>query len=156
MKSLFVILIFLSTFLPFQASAQRELGVGVIMGDPIRITVKKWLGRDTAVDAAISRMNTGGGNNAESEAFEVHLDYLKHNFNMFQIKEGSLPVYYGIGVRIQNDTEMTTAVRIPIGISFLFKNAPVAAFYEYAFLFDMTTPDSEMQTETAFGIRYYF
>ena len=155
MKTIFVILVVLSIFLPFQAQAERDLGVGVIMGDPIRITVKKWLGRDIAVDAAFFRMPGAGGQD-EGDAFEIHVDYLKHNFDMFRIKEGSLPVYYGIGVRIQNDAEMKKAVRIPIGISFLFRNVPVAAFYEYAFLFDITTPESEMQTETAFGIRYYF
>ena len=152
MKTTFVILMFLAVVLPCQAAPQKkDIGVGVILGDPVRLSVKRWIGPTTAIDGAFSQ--TG---DAESSDFEIHVDYLKHDFNMFHIKEGSLPVYYGIGVRIQNEAELTTSVRVPIGLSFLFRNAPVSIFYEYAFLLDVTTPNSQIESETAFGIRYFF
>ncbi len=155
MKSAIIIFMFLIMVLPFQASAQkRNIDVGVILNDPVRLSVKKWLGKTTAVDGAFFLKNNG--KDTASGAFELHLDYLKHNFNLLQIDEGSLPVYYGIGIRIQNDQELKASIRIPAGISFRFKNAPVSVFFEYAFLFDVTTPQSNLQSESAFGIRYSF
>jgi hypothetical protein len=155
MKSIIVIFMFLGMVLPFQASAQkRNIDVGVILSDPVRLSVKKWLGKTTAVDGAFYLKNDGRNN--ASGAFELHLDYLKHDFGLLQIDEGSLPIYYGVGIRIQNDQELKTALRIPIGVSFHFKKAPVSVFFEYAFLFDVTTPQSKLESESALGVRYSF
>ena len=37
---------------------------------------------------------------------------------------------------------------------FHFQNTPVSVFYEYALLLDLT--NSNLKSETALGIRYYF
>ena len=157
MKSTFVILICLAMFLPGQVVAKnKNIGIGVILGDPLRLSVKKWLGTSAnAIDGAFSKIEGGG---ADGGAFEAHVDYLKHDFNMFKINEGSLPVYYGIGIKVINDpdAELETSLRIPLGIAFLARKAPISIFYEYAFLYDISSPDSKLSSETAFGFRYYF
>jgi hypothetical protein len=145
---------FLTMVLPCQVSAQkRDIDVGVILNNPVRLSVKKWLGRTTAVDGAFFLKNN---RNDANGAFELHMDYLQHNFNLLQVDEGSLPIYYGVGIRIENDQELETSIRIPVGASFHFKNAPVSVFFEYAFLFGLSTPQSNLQSESAFGIRYSF
>jgi hypothetical protein len=150
MKSIFVILAFLAMVLPCQAApGEGDLDAGVILDDPVQLSVKKWLSRTTAIDGAFQLQ--GGGDD-----IVVHADYLKHNFNVFKIDQGSLPVHYGIGIKYEDKNETTTSLRVPIGVSFHFKNAPVSVFYEYAFLYDLTSDNSSLESETAFGVRYTF
>lgn len=153
MKSTFVIFTFLVMVLPCQASAQNgNIGVGVILDDPVSISVKRWLGKTTAIDGALALKS--GGKDADSGAFDLHVDYLKHNFNLFRINEGSIPVHYGVGIKIENDKTMKTSIRVPVGISYQFQNTSVSVFYEFALLLDVS--NSNLHSESALGVRYYF
>jgi hypothetical protein len=154
MKSLFVILGFLVMVLPCQAApGDGGLAVGVILDDPVQISVKKWLDSTTAIDGAFHLQSGGGGG---GDDFVIHVDYLMHDFSMFKIKQGSTPVHYGVGIKYEDKNETTTSLRFPVGINFHFKNAPVSIFYEYALLYDLTSDNSGLESETAFGVRYTF
>ena len=75
MKSTFLILSLLAMTLPCQAAPQqRDTGVGVILGDPVSLSVKKWLGRTTAIDGAFFLKDAG--KNPSGSAYELHVDYL--------------------------------------------------------------------------------
>ena len=76
MKSALFIFIFLAMILPNQASAQKKnVGVGIILDDPVRISVKKWLGKTTAIDGALALK--ADGKNADSGAYGVQIDVPK-------------------------------------------------------------------------------
>jgi hypothetical protein len=155
MKSTFVILTFLAMALPCQATPNKgDIGVGVILGDPVFITAKKWLGRTTAIDGAFSLKD--GGNKASGSAYELNVNYLKHDFGIFPVNDGALPLYYGVGIKLEDDREFEASLRVPVGVSYLFDDAPFSVFFEYALLLDLTSSSPTLNSETAFGVRYYF
>ena len=144
-----------------QTNAQDAFGVGVIIGEPTGIVIKKWIGADTAFDVAAA------WSFSENASFQLHGDYLIHNFSLLDRDDlkGNLPVYYGIGGRIKlkennagrgrNDEDTLIGVRVPLGISYLFADAPVDIFFEIAPLLDLI-PDTEFSVNSAIGARYYF
>ena len=150
MKRSFVILIFLGVVLPGCVLAQeKDFGVGVILGEPAGVSLKKWLGEKTALDGALA------WSFAKNGAFHLHADYLVHDFSLIRIKKGKLPIYYGIGARIKSDKDFTVSVRLPIGISYLFEKAPIDIFFEVALLLDII-PGSKIWLNYGIGFRYYF
>ena len=154
MKSTIVILASLAVALPSQAAPREgDLAVGVILDDPVQISAKKWLDRTTAIDCAFHLQDGGNGG---GDDFVLHVDYLKHDFSLVEIKQGSTPVHYGVGIKYEDKRETTTSLRFPVGINFYFKDAPVSIFYEYALLYDLSSGNSGLESETLFGVRYTF
>lgn len=144
-----------------RTNAQDALGVGAIVGEPTGIVIKKWIGADKAFDVAAA------WSFSENASFQLHGDYLIHNFSLLDPDDlkGNLPVYYGIGGRIKlkeknagsgrNDEDALIGVRVPLGISYLFADAPVDIFFEIAPILDLV-PDTDFSINGAFGARYYF
>lgn len=150
MKKLFVIFIFLAVVLPGCLAAQkRDFGVGVILGEPAGVSLKKWLGVKTAIDGALAWSFANNG------AFHLHADYLVHDFNIIRVRKGKLPVYFGIGARIKNDKDFIVSARLPVGISYIFEKAPIDIFFEFALLLDIIS-GSEFWFNSGIGFRYYF
>ncbi|MDP2981718.1 MAG: hypothetical protein Q8O92_00120 [Candidatus Latescibacter sp.] len=140
-----------------EARGENGLGVGVIVGEPTGVSIKKWIGGTRAVDAAAA------WSFSENKSFQFHADYLYHNFSLLRSKDfnGRLPVYYGVGGRIklkdtgQNDENALIGIRIPFGISYLFADAPVDLFAEVVPILDVT-PDTDLDINAAIGVRFYF
>ncbi len=99
-------------------------GLGLIVGEPTGVSFKYWTGSGTAIDAAIAWSFTDGG------AFHIHGDYVFHNMRLITIPDGKLPFYYGIGARIKTANETKLGVRVPLGLAYLFQDAPVDIFLE--------------------------
>ena len=141
--------------------AESGFGVGIILGEPTGISLKKWLSHDTAIDAAAA------WSFSENDSFQFHADYLIHNFGLLKTGSagGKLPVYYGIGGRIKlhnndnwhgrNNDEALLGLRIPFGISYLFAKAPVDIFAEIVPILDVV-PDTHFDLNGAIGARFYF
>ncbi|MDD2271498.1 MAG: DUF3996 domain-containing protein [Desulfuromonadaceae bacterium] len=143
------------------ATAQDGIGVGVILGEPTGISIKKWISKDQAIDAAAA------WSFSDNDSFQLHADYLIHNFGVLNTGSlgGKLPLYYGIGGRIKfensdnrsghdhNDTLL--GVRVPFGISYLFAKAPVDLFAEIVPVLDIA-PDTDFHINGAIGARFYF
>lgn len=138
--------------------ANEGLGVGVIVGEPTGITVKKWFGTDRAVDGAAAWSLSG------SNSLQLHADYLVHDFGLLKPGNinGRLPVYIGAGGRIllnddshghHNDT--VVGVRIPFGVSYLMAKTPVEIFLEIVPILDVV-PSTELELNAAIGARFYF
>jgi len=152
MSRIFLLLIALGLFLPASSHAQQGLGVGVFFGEPSGISTKTWLSHTTAFDAAAAWSVEGAG------SFHVHGDYLLHNFNVFPVGRGALPLYYGVGARILNRTDTNTlnvGVRLPVGIEYLFQRAPFDLFLEVVPVLDLT-PESTVDVNASIGTRYFF
>ena len=145
------------TFGMQEARGETGLGVGIIAGEPTGISVKKWMSTTRAFDFAAA------WSFSENKAFQIHVDYLLHNFSLLRSSDfkGRLPVYYGVGGRIKlrntrtNDEDTSVGLRLPLGISYLFADAPLDLFVEVVPVLDVA-PDTELDLNAAFGIRFYF
>jgi hypothetical protein len=133
------------------APQESGFGIGAILGEPTGLTVKWWVGRSAAMDAAAA-WSLG-----RRSALHLHLDYLLHNFNLFRVETGRLPLYYGIGGRIKfrDDDDDNVGLRIPVGMDYLFRGAPFDIFLEIVPLIDLI-PSTDFDMNGSIGVRYWF
>jgi hypothetical protein len=151
----------IATLSSVYAQPAKSFGIGIIVGEPTGLSLKKWLNNDRAVDAGIA------WSFSENDSLHLHADYLWHRFDLISSPEapGRLPVYYGLGARIKlrednrgrgrNDNDALVGIRIPIGISYIFAEAPFDLFAEIVPVLDVA-PRSDFDLNAAIGMRYYF
>lgn len=144
-----IILIFLTV--PFAAWAQqpKTVGVGVILGQPTGLSAKYWINQTSAIDVAAAWNFTPPG------SIYFQADYLYHVYHLFQVKQGKLPVYFGIGADVAVQPSPTIGMRVPIGIEYLFPNAPLGLFVEVGPGLSLY-PTTAFQPSGGIGIRYLF
>lgn len=107
-----------------RAGNAQDFGAGLGLGQPFGVTAKYWLSSTTAVDAF-------AGYHFNSN-FDVHADYLLHTFSSFDVTNGRLPFYAGLGARINLGNSSDLGMRIPFGASYLMPTNPVEAYVELA------------------------
>lgn len=127
----------------------QNFGIGLMLGEPTGISVKSW-NRDRTAFGIGAAWSLSGRN----EAIHLHADYLVHSW-FSGVDRGRLAFYYGIGGRIIFADDATAGVRIPLGLNYVFENAPFDLFVEAVPILDLT-PDTELAGNGAVGIRYYF
>ncbi|MCK5051408.1 MAG: hypothetical protein KAS53_06710 [Candidatus Cloacimonetes bacterium] len=125
------------------------LGAGIIVGEPTGISLKYWTGNLTAFDGAIA------WSFGKEDALHLHADMLMHNPDLIAVTQGSLPVYYGLGVRIKLEDKSKLGVRIPVGMAYQFVEAPFDIFLEIVPLLDLV-PATDFGLNAAIGVRYFF
>jgi len=144
------IIVLLSVFFLSNINAQSKgIGLGLIIGEPTGISFKYWTGSTTAFDAALAWSFIDEG------AFHIHGDYIFHNMRLISVPEGTLPFYYGIGARIKTANDTKLGVRVPLGLAYLFSNAPVDIFIEVVPILDLM-PKTDFSINAAIGARYFF
>ena len=154
----FLFTLFFFLLLGENAQAQsRGFGLGLILGEPTGLSAKAWLDEQSAIDFAAAWSLEG------RNSFHLHADYLRHAY-VIDVNKGSLPLYYGIGARMQlledrspgdDGAEVRFGLRIPLGISYLFDGAPLDVFLELAPVVELI-PSTDVDLEGGVGIRYYF
>lgn len=145
-----VLCVLVATVIAGSAFAQEaDFGLGVILGEPTGLSGKLWMSEHTAVDAAIA------WSFGDKDALHLHADYLVHNMRLIQVDVGTLALYFGVGARLKFDDDDSLGVRIPIGLTYLFQDAPVDIFIEVVPLLDLV-PDTEFNPNAAIGVRYFF
>lgn len=159
-----VIIIFLAVMLAFavsHADPECGTGIGVIVGEPTGISLKRWISGSHGVDAGVAWSLSG------NNSLHLHADYLIHSFTLLgsDVEKGKLPVYFGVGGRIKlgdendgkggNNNDDLIGVRIPFGVSYLFEDAPVDIFLEVVPVLDVI-PDTEFDLNGAVGARFCF
>jgi hypothetical protein len=142
-KSILVLVLTVSLAAGSAWPQNRGVGLGVVVGEPFGITAKLWLDRRAAVDLAL-----GFGDE------NFHADYIVHNFRLFNVRRGRLPLFYGVGfaARFSKDS---LGVRVPVGLSYLFPSDPLDIFFEIVPLVYVVN-NPEFVVAGALGIRYYF
>lgn len=149
-----ILFILLACFLlaPSQATAQDEgqVGLGLMIGEPTGISFKYWTSNRNAIDAGLA-WSLG-----QYDAIHIHADYLWHNFSTFgEVEEGELPLYYGIGGRMAfAENDAVIGVRVPVGISYIFEEAPLDLFLEVAPTINLA-PSTDFDINGALGIRVH-
>lgn len=155
-----ILIVFMLSFLPLIGTAQDSgLGIGIIVGEPTGISLKKWTSATTAIDGAVAWAFD------RNTSVQLHGDFLMHNFNLLKTDVGRLPVYYGVGGRVKFDDERRrgrdtdrhtrVGVRVPVGMAYLFDRAPVDVFLEIVPILDLA-PSSDFGLNAAIGARYFF
>jgi hypothetical protein len=144
-----------------QGKGKDGIGVGVMVGEPTGLSLKKWIEASHALDAGVA------WSFSENASLHFHGDYLFHRFDILSIPElsGALPIHYGLGFRIKlkesnqgrgrNNDDAMIGVRIPVGVSYLLPDVPIDVFAEIVPVFDVA-PKSEFSLNAAIGVRYYF
>jgi hypothetical protein len=126
-------------------SAVTEVGVGVIVGDPIGGTAKLWLGPDYAVDLGIGY----------SGSTVLWGDVLYHAWNLFPpIDEGKLGLYFGAGPRIETGDDTEFGVRTLAGVSWRLSRQPMEFFAEMGPVFRLTQGGG-VGIDGGVGVRLY-
>jgi hypothetical protein len=129
--------------------AAGDFGLGAVVGEPTGINGKVWSNSYSAVDFAMAWSLDN-----ESD-FNLHVDYLLHDYGVFNVTRGKLPLYYGIGGRLLDARDTHVGLRGVLGLNYLFARSPVDLFFEIAPVLDVV-PETEMDLEGGVGMRFYF
>jgi hypothetical protein len=148
-KGIMILALALVLFSGVARSQEKGFGLGIILGEPTGISAKKWLDDNSALDGAVA------WSLVTPSSFHLHADYLYHNFNIFNVKKGKLPLYFGIGFRIRIGDEDRVGIRIPVGICYIFEQSPLDIFFELGPVLDLT-PATRLRLTSSVGIRYFF
>lgn len=126
-----------------------DFGAGIILGEPTGLTAKLWIGRKTAVDAAVA------WSFSEDEALYLHANYLYHFFHDNPDLPEALSAYIGAGGKIvfRSDTEL--GIRVPVGLSYLLGQVPIEVFLEVA-PGVLLIPETDADIGAGIGVRYFF
>lgn len=131
------------------SSAQADVGVGFIAGEPSAFSLKWWNG-STAVDAAI-------GWSLTHDNFYVHCDHVWHRRFESMDFGARAPFYYGVGARFVSNTNNDSRIglRVPLGIDYMFDNGRFDIFLEVVPIFDVM-PETDFGIGGGMGARFYF
>lgn len=124
-------------------------GLGLYLGEPTGIGMKGWVSPNGAVAGAMAWSFAGNGH------LHIHVDYHRHSFNLFNVDKGKLPVYYGIGAKVVFQDDPILGARIPLGINYIFEDAPLDVFAEIVPGLRLI-PGTEFDLAGGVGIRYFF
>jgi len=150
MKRFIVSIMLIAMVLCGTAQAQSNgFGLGIILGEPTGINFKHWTGQKTALVGAAAWAF------GRENAFHLHMDYTFHNFRLIKAERHSIPFYYGIGFRFKDEYRDRFGARFPLGIIFMFDDAPIDIFLEIVPIFDFA-PRTELSFNAGIGARYYF
>ncbi len=145
-KKFYVIIILL---ISLNLAAHKGMGIGITAGDPTGITAKYWTSHNTAICGACGWSFRGEG--------YLHLngDFIYHNSKIFEVEKGELPIYFGLGGRLAFKNETEIGVRFPVGIVYLFPDAPFDAFFELSPYLNLY-PRTDMFLSASIGGRFFF
>jgi len=154
MKKYIIMFVLLFMIPQLGHSQQRGFGLGIIAGAPTGLSAKNWLTEATAFDMAAAWSFKTSKHDHDTEV-QFHANYLYHNFGLIPIPKGDLPLYYGIGGRVNLGHDTRLSVRIPIGVDYMFYNAPVDIFLEVVPMLDLA-PSTVFDLDAAIGARFWF
>ena len=150
MKRISTIVLFVMMFYFNNLTAQdKHFGLGIILGEPTGLSGKQWIGETTAIDGSLA------WSFGKKDALHIHADFLVHHYNLLKVKKGRLPIYYGIGGRIKLEEKGKVGVRIPVGLDYLIKDAPLDTFIELVPILELI-PGTEFSMNGAIGMRFFF
>jgi len=154
-KKLVLLGLGLVMFCSVASAKDRNFGLGIIAGEPTGLSSKLWTGKNTAIDGALAWSFGSFGTFGNQGALYVHTDYLFHNFNFIRVEKGQLPVYCGIGVSAMLSNSIGVGIRIPLGMEYMFAEAPIGIFLEVVPML-VVVPSTSFGVNAGLGIRYFF
>jgi len=133
------------------AAQTSKFGLGIIVGEPTGVDAKWFLSGGNAIEAA------AGWSLSSDNELHIQVDYLYHRYDLIKVDKGKLPMFFGIGGRIQfrENQDDKVGIRIPIGLAYEFAGAPFDVFVEIVPILDLT-PDTDFDLAGAIGGRFWF
>ncbi len=126
-----------------------QFGLGFVLGEPSGVNAKLWRGRDFALVGGLAWSFAHDG------ATTLYGDFIWHRFGLFDLESGNLPLYVGVGARMQFENDSRFGIRTVFGLDYIFARSPFDAFFELVPTFDVA-PDADVTLTAAVGFRYYF
>lgn len=149
-RVLIIVAVLILASASFAVAAQpKKFSVGVILGQPTGLSAKLWLDQTSAVDLAAA------WNFLPLGSLYVQADYLYHIYHLFGVTKGKLPLYFGVGGTVALQPTPVIGLRVPVGIEYLFPDAPIDLFLEVGFGISLY-PATQFQGSGGIGIRYRF
>ena len=149
MRRTFLFFVCLVVLSPVSRAQDSGFGIGVILGEPTGLSGKVWLSRHEAVDMGLAYSFRDKG------YFHIHGDYLWHFPDVIQSTE-RFPLYAGIGGRLAAGRGSGIfGVRIPLGVAFWPRSAPIEIFLEAVPILDLA-PATELSGNGGIWARFYF
>ncbi len=135
-----------------KAWAAGPFGLGIVLAGPTGLSGNYFYDKHKSFAAALGW---------DDSDVQLHLDHLWYRSDLVVVDRTPIDVYMGLGLRLhqierrnKND-ETELGVRVPVGVSYVFRKIPVQLFGELApalILIDR----SALVIDIAIGIRYYF
>jgi hypothetical protein len=133
------------------AAETSTFGAGIIIGEPTGIGIKLHLTSGNALAFGVAW--------SLDEENELHVqgDYLYHNYDLIDVEEGEMPLYFGVGgrIKINEDADDNVGIRFPVGLDYIFANYPFDIFLELVPILDLA-PDTDFDLNGALGGRFWF
>ncbi|RMH79259.1 MAG: hypothetical protein D6681_19235 [Calditrichaeota bacterium] len=124
-------------------------GLGILIGEPTAIIGKKWLTSSTALIGA------AGWSFGQKGYLHLHADYLLHQPDAIRLDKERLTVYFGLGGRIRFQHRSRLGIRIPVGLNYFVKTAPIDLFVEVVPVLDVA-PATVFHLHGGIGARFFF
>ncbi len=137
------VLILGSVSFPFSAT---KIGVGLILVDPSGLSAKAWLHGSKAIAGGL------GWSAEESHYLHVHADFIFSTVRLASDKNLELDFALGFGGKLIFRDYDSAWFRVPLGIDFQLKRAPLNFFFEVVPSFNF----SKFKLLGAVGFRYVF
>lgn len=150
MKNLLTCLLLFVTATSTCLAHDRELGIGLMLGNPTGLNGKFWLNDEHAIDGGLG-VSLGKHND-----FTMHSDYLFHSFSAFYLNDTvPLDLYYGVGARMEFADDIELGLRVPVGLAHVIKESNSDVFAEVAPILDFAGRTG-VELHIAVGGRYYY
>lgn len=136
---------------PAAFAETSAFGAGIIIGEPTGIGIKTHLTSGNALAFGVAWSLD------DDNELHVQGDYLYHNYDLIDVEEGQLPLYFGVGgrIKINDDHDDNVGIRFPVGLDYIFANYPFDIFFEIVPILDLA-PDTDLDLNGAIGGRYWF
>lgn len=137
------VVLLLAVPVSLQAQQRSGFGIGVMLGEPTGLAAITWLGGGNAVDLVAAWSFRGAG------SIYLHADYQFHSFI-----SDPMTFYAGLGgfVILRDDPDL--GIRVPLGITYLFREAPIDVFLEVAPGLSIV-PATSFNVHGGIGFRFY-
>jgi len=101
----------------------RGLGIGLELGYPCGLNVKSWVSSDSAVQFDASWYF--------GSSISVGAAYLIHFFDVIEVDDNKLPLYFGIKGSVGIGSTIGVAIQVPLGISWIPRKYPIDVFLQF-------------------------
>jgi hypothetical protein len=152
-------------------TAHKKFGLGLELGEPDGLNGKVFVRPTGAIDFGLGYIYD---HYYYGDGLHIYADYLWHPAVIANTPSFALPFYVGVGLRLWDFNYCVNnvcdydgsavGIRVPIGISFDFRNAPIDIFLQVIPVLDFLSGDYYMRyrdrehfgIDASLGIRFWF
>ena len=150
-RTLISVFVLVAVLAATAAAETSTFGAGIIIGEPTGIGIKLHLNSGNALAFGVAW--------SLDEENELHVqgDYLYHNYDLIDVEEGEMPLYFGVGgrIKINEHADDNVGIRFPVGLDYIFADYPFDIFLELVPILDLA-PDTDFDLNGALGGRFWF